>query len=172
MMIKNLSKKFLPRFGIQGSGLKFEAKHYWRNWTAPVNNWVCGYYPITSTVIFDCIPEVKKILEKWHNNWIKFRIKSHAGGKDSLLARLSHLEWLELRKNRDLLDVMEELATAIQKISAMIDMNIQVRIRNVLITWSTISGICAASSLIPHYKLTLAQVTYTLPSKLSHKSCD
>ena len=46
------------RFGIQGSGLKFEAVHYWANWTAPVTNWVCGYYPIINTVIFDCIPEV------------------------------------------------------------------------------------------------------------------
>merc|ERR1740124_1013887 len=45
------------RFGIQGSGLKFESKHYWANWTAPVTNWVCGYYPIINTVIFDCIPE-------------------------------------------------------------------------------------------------------------------
>lgn len=45
------------RFGIQGSGLKFEAKHYWANWTQPVTNWVCGYYPIINTVIFDCIPE-------------------------------------------------------------------------------------------------------------------
>jgi len=45
------------RFGIQGSGIKFEAKHYWANWTRPVNNWVCGYYPILNTVIFDCLPE-------------------------------------------------------------------------------------------------------------------
>ena len=46
------------RFGIQGSGLKFEAAFYWTNWTKPVNNWVCGYYPIRHLVIYDCLPEV------------------------------------------------------------------------------------------------------------------
>ena len=49
------------RFGIRGSGIKFEAKHYWANWTDPpseVENWVCAYQPIIHTVIFDCIPEV------------------------------------------------------------------------------------------------------------------
>ena len=44
------------RFGIQGSGIKYEAKHQWKNWT-DVTNWVCSYQPILSTVIFDCIPE-------------------------------------------------------------------------------------------------------------------
>jgi len=45
------------RFGIQGSGVKYNAHAYWKNWTGPVDNWVCGYYPILATVIFDCIPE-------------------------------------------------------------------------------------------------------------------
>jgi len=45
------------RFGIQGSGIKYNAHAYWQNWTGPINNWVCGYYPMLATVIFDCIPE-------------------------------------------------------------------------------------------------------------------
>ena len=44
------------RFGIQGSGIKYEAKHQWKNWT-DVTNWVCSYTPILNTVIFDCLPE-------------------------------------------------------------------------------------------------------------------
>ena len=44
------------RFGIQGSGIKYEAKHQWKNWT-DVSNWVCSYHPILNTVIFDCLPE-------------------------------------------------------------------------------------------------------------------
>ena len=44
------------RFGIQGSGIKFEAKHQWKRW-GEVNNWVCSYQPILNTVIYDCLPE-------------------------------------------------------------------------------------------------------------------
>ena len=29
------------RFGIKGSGIKYEAKHQWKNWT-DVSNWVCS----------------------------------------------------------------------------------------------------------------------------------
>ena len=45
------------RFGIQGSGVKYNAHALWKNWTN-VNNWVCSYYPINSVLIYDCIPEV------------------------------------------------------------------------------------------------------------------
>jgi len=45
------------KFGIEGSGLKYNSHAYWKNWTAPIANWVCGYYPILGLVIFDCIPE-------------------------------------------------------------------------------------------------------------------
>ena len=44
------------RFGIQGSGIKFEAKHQWERW-GEVGNWVCAYQPISNTVIYDCLPE-------------------------------------------------------------------------------------------------------------------
>ena len=44
------------RFGIKGSGLTYEAKFNWANWTKPVNNWVCGYEPYLGVVIYDCIP--------------------------------------------------------------------------------------------------------------------
>ena len=56
----SVSNLNLVRFGIQGSGLRFEAAYYWKNWSSPVNNWVCSYYPILSTVIYDCLPEVGK----------------------------------------------------------------------------------------------------------------
>ena len=46
----------IVRFGIQGSGIKFEAKHQWKSW-GPVDNWVCAYQPILNTVIYDCLPE-------------------------------------------------------------------------------------------------------------------
>ena len=46
----------IVRFGIQGSGIKFEAKHQWKRW-GNVDNWVCAYQPILNTVIYDCIPE-------------------------------------------------------------------------------------------------------------------
>ena len=29
------------KFGIKGSGIKYEAKHQWKNWT-DVSNWVCS----------------------------------------------------------------------------------------------------------------------------------
>ena len=45
------------RFGIQGSGLKYNAYALWANWT-DVTNWVCSYIPVTSVLIYDCIPEV------------------------------------------------------------------------------------------------------------------
>ena len=47
---------YLIRFGIQGSGIKFEAKHQWKRW-GEVGNWVCAYQPISNTVIYDCLPE-------------------------------------------------------------------------------------------------------------------
>ena len=56
------------RFGVQGSGIKYNAHSYWKNWTAPVSNWVCGYYPILATVIFDCIPEVYVFNQTIKNN--------------------------------------------------------------------------------------------------------
>ena len=46
----------IVRFGIQGSGIKFEAKHQWKRW-GEVGNWVCAYQPISNTVIYDCLPE-------------------------------------------------------------------------------------------------------------------
>ena len=48
----------IARFGIQGSGVKYNAHALWRNWT-DVTNWVCSYYPINSALIYDCIPEVR-----------------------------------------------------------------------------------------------------------------
>ena len=50
---------YLARFGIQGSGVKYNAHALWRNWT-DVTNWVCSYYPINSALIYDCIPEVRR----------------------------------------------------------------------------------------------------------------
>ena len=47
-----------PRFGIQGSGVKYNAHALWRNWTGDVTNWVCSYFPIKSVLIYDCLPEV------------------------------------------------------------------------------------------------------------------
>jgi len=44
------------KFGIQGSGIKYNAHVYWKNWTA-VTNWVCSYFPISSNIIYDCLPE-------------------------------------------------------------------------------------------------------------------
>ena len=44
------------RFGIIGSGIKYEAKHQWKRW-GEVDNWVCAYQPILNTVIYDCLPE-------------------------------------------------------------------------------------------------------------------
>jgi len=44
------------KFGIQGSGIKYNAYALWANWT-DVTNWVCSYIPITSVLIYDCIPE-------------------------------------------------------------------------------------------------------------------
>jgi len=44
------------KFGIQGSGLKYNAHALWKNWTN-VNNWVCSYTPVNSVLIYDCIPE-------------------------------------------------------------------------------------------------------------------
>ena len=49
----------IARFGIQGSGVKYNAHALWRNWT-DVTNWVCSYYPINSALIYDCIPEVRR----------------------------------------------------------------------------------------------------------------
>ena len=49
-------KSDILRFGIQGSGIKFEAKHQWKRW-GDVGNWVCAYQPISNTVIYDCLPE-------------------------------------------------------------------------------------------------------------------
>ena len=36
-MIYNI---IIPRFGIVGSGLQYEANFHWKNWTRPVANWV------------------------------------------------------------------------------------------------------------------------------------
>jgi len=47
------------RFGIKGSGLTYEGKFNWANWTRPVENWVCGYEPYLGVVIYDCIPSDK-----------------------------------------------------------------------------------------------------------------
>ena len=56
----NLKKTFVIfRFGIQGSGIKYNAYALWANWT-DVTNWVCSYIPITSVLIYDCIPEVSR----------------------------------------------------------------------------------------------------------------
>ena len=56
------------RFGIQGSGLKYNAHALWKNWTN-VNNWVCSYTPINSVLIYDCIPEVGSVLELSKTIW-------------------------------------------------------------------------------------------------------
>ena len=48
----------LCRFGIQGSGIKYNAHAYWKNWTGPISNWVCGYTPMLGMIVLDCIPEV------------------------------------------------------------------------------------------------------------------
>ena len=56
---KCLTLANLGRFGIKGSGLTYEAKFNWANWTRPVANWVCGYEPYLGVVIYDCIPEDK-----------------------------------------------------------------------------------------------------------------
>lgn len=45
------------KFGIQGSGIKYNAHSLWRNWTGEVTNWVCSYFPIKSALIYDCLPE-------------------------------------------------------------------------------------------------------------------
>jgi len=45
------------RFGIVGSGIRYNAKQHWANWTRPVENWVCGYTPILGLVIYDCLPD-------------------------------------------------------------------------------------------------------------------
>jgi len=44
------------KFGIQGSGIKYNSYALWKNWTN-VDNWVCSYFPISSVLIYDCIPE-------------------------------------------------------------------------------------------------------------------
>ena len=49
----------ISRFGIKGSGLTYEGKFNWANWTRPVENWVCGYEPYLGVVIYDCIPSDK-----------------------------------------------------------------------------------------------------------------
>ena len=49
----------ISRFGIKGSGLTYEGKFNWANWTRPVENWVCGYQPYLGVVIYDCIPSDK-----------------------------------------------------------------------------------------------------------------
>ena len=54
------STAFFGRFGIQGSGVKYNAHSLWKNWT-DVTNWVCSYIPITSVLIYDCIPEVSNL---------------------------------------------------------------------------------------------------------------
>ena len=59
MIILIILMMMMSRFGIQGSGIKYEAHHYWANWSQPVTNWVCGYSPILNTVIYDCLPEVR-----------------------------------------------------------------------------------------------------------------
>ena len=51
------------RFGVEGSGIKYNAYALWGNWTG-VQNWVCGYQPLHSTVVYDCIPEVSRGLIK------------------------------------------------------------------------------------------------------------
>ena len=51
------------RFGIQGSGVKYNAHSLWKNWT-DVTNWVCSYIPITSVLIYDCIPEVVIVMSE------------------------------------------------------------------------------------------------------------
>lgn len=43
------------RFGIKGSGIKFESKPLWEKYEN-VDNWVCGYNPILGVVVYDCIP--------------------------------------------------------------------------------------------------------------------
>ena len=37
--------------------MKYNAYALWANWT-DVTNWVCSYIPVTSVLIYDCIPEV------------------------------------------------------------------------------------------------------------------
>ena len=48
----------ISRFGIQGSGIRYNAHAYWKNWTGPISNWVCGYSPMLGMIVLDCIPEV------------------------------------------------------------------------------------------------------------------
>ena len=43
---------------MEGSGVKYNAHSLWKNWTG-VDDWVCSYVPIQSTLIYDCIPEVR-----------------------------------------------------------------------------------------------------------------
>ena len=52
------TKIHICRFGIQGSGIKYNAHAYWKNWTGPISNWVCGYTPMLGMIVLDCIPEV------------------------------------------------------------------------------------------------------------------
>ena len=59
------------RFGIQGSGIKYNAYALWANWT-DVTNWVCSYIPITSVLIYDCIPEVSRHQGEWISWWYRF----------------------------------------------------------------------------------------------------
>ena len=64
------------RFGIQGSGLKYNAHALWKNWTN-VNNWVCSYTPINSVLIYDCIPEVGSVLKLSKTIW-KVLVMKHS----------------------------------------------------------------------------------------------
>ena len=67
----------MVRFGIQGSGIKFEAKHQWKRW-GEVDNWVCAYQPILNTVIYDCLPE-----NQVHRHRVTLLVKLRQGSKGS-----------------------------------------------------------------------------------------
>ena len=72
----------ISRFGIKGSGLTYEGKFNWANWTRPVENWVCGYEPYLGVVIYDCIPS-DKVFSFFMSLILNYLTRSLFGGTTS-----------------------------------------------------------------------------------------
>ena len=72
----------ISRFGIKGSGLTYEGKFNWANWTRPVENWVCGYEPYLGVVIYDCIPS-DKVFSFFMSMILNYLTRSLFGGTTS-----------------------------------------------------------------------------------------
>jgi len=72
------------RFGIKGSGLTYEAKHNWANWTRPVPNWVCGYEPVLGMVIYDCLPAYEAPLW-WDDSYLGPNFDDGAPGANKIM---------------------------------------------------------------------------------------